>query len=284
MLMMRVKKRILVASYGLSILIGLILILFATFIWPGYEEHPAFDNMFVISIIIALVPASLLDLLNSRWKKAVNSKLPDLIRDIAESQKTGMAFTKAIEHSARLEYGLLSKELRRAVSLLTWGYSYTEALEEMAKQIDTPLVYRTVALLNEVGHSGGNLYAILDSVYSHVREVQDMENDRRRQMSPYVTVIYASFGVYIFVVVILFLTFFSQIQQTVRTGAPFGANINPQLYYIWFLHMSIIEAVVAGFVAGKISEGAITTGLKHVLVLLTISILIFTFIIQPSFT
>ncbi|MFQ6134555.1 MAG: type II secretion system F family protein [Nitrososphaerales archaeon] len=279
---MRINRRVLVVTYGVSILAGLALILFATFFWPGYEDHPGFDNMFVTAVIITLIPPSILDLLNRRWKRAVDTKLPEFIRDIADSQKTGMAFTKAIEHSARLEYGPLSKELRKAVSLMSWGHPYSEALDEIARRIDTPLIYRAVALLIEVGRSGGNLYEILDSVYLHVHEVQDMERDRRRQMTPYVAIIYASFGVYIFVVVVLFLTFFSQIQQVVQAGAPFGSNINPQVYYVWFFHMSVIEAIVAGFIVGKMNEGAIAAGLKHVLLLLIVSMIVFILVIQPS--
>ena len=282
MLALHVNRRILVLAYGLSVLIGLALVLMSTFVWPGYNSHPDFDNMLVLSLIIMLIPPSILDMMNRRWKRAVDSKLPEFIRDIADSQKTGMAFTKAIEHSARLEYGQLSKELRRVVALMTWGHPYTEALDEMAKRIDTPLVYRTVALLSEVGHSGGNLHEILDGIYSHIREVQDMERDRMRQMSPYVMVIYASFGVYIFVVIVLFLTFFSQIQAVIKAGAPFGSNINPQVYYIWFFHMSVIESILAGFIAGKMSEGVLVAGLKHVLTLLILSMLIFTLVIQPT--
>ncbi len=282
MLAMSISRRMLVMTYSISIFVGLAIIMFATFVEPGYTNHPAFDNTFVTAIILALIPPSIVDLLNRRWKTGVDRNLPEFIRDIADSQKTGMAFTKAIEHSSRLEYGPLSKELKRTVSLMSWGHSYKDALDEMARRINTPLVYRTVALLSEVGHSGGNLYEILDSIYSHIREVQDMERDRRRQMSPYIMIIYASFGVYIFVVVVLFLTFFAQIRQVVEAGAPFGGNINPEVYYVWFFHMSIIEAIVAGFVVGKMSDGAIAAGLKHVLVLLIFSILVFSFVIQPS--
>ncbi len=279
-----INQRTLAVVYGVSIFAGLSIMLFATFVWPGYNEHPSFDNVFVTAIIVALIPPSILDLINRRWKKAVDRNLPDFIRDIAESQKTGMAFTKALEHSARLEYGPLTKELRRAVSLMSWGHPFTEALDVMARRVDTRLIYRTVALLNEVGHSGGNLNEILDSIYAHLREVQEMERDRSRQMTPYVTIIYASFGVYSFVVVVLFLTFFSQIQQVVEAGAPFGSNINPQVYYVWFFHMSVIEAIMAGFIVGKMSEGAIAAGLKHVLILLIVSMMIFILVILPSIT
>lgn len=263
-------------------MLGIGIIFNATFIWPGYQSHPNYDTFFVVAIVIALFPPALVDLMDRRWRNAVNSKLPELVRDIADSQKTGMSFTKAIDHSARLNYGALTKELRKTVALMSWGAPYDEALEDMAKRIDTPLCYRTVVMLSEVGRSGGRLHEILDDVYTHLREVQDLENDRRRQMSPYVMIIYASFGVFLFVVYVLFATFFAQIKKLVVTGAPFMSGINPSVYYIWFFHMAVIEAVISGFVVGKMSEGSVSAGLKHVLILLAASLAFFLILIGPS--
>lgn len=282
MLSVQINKHVKTIVYSVSIFIGLGLIMFLTFIWPGLDSHPEYDNYLIIAIIITLIPSSIVDFLDRKWKRDVDHNLPKFIRDIADSQKTGMAFTKAIEHSARLDYGALSKELRQTVSLMSWGETYKVAFDEMAKRVNTPLVYRTMALLTEVGHSGGNLGDILESIYLHTKEVQDMQNDRRRQMSTYLMVIYAAFGVYLFVVIILFLTFFAQIQSIAEEGTPFGGNINPIVYYGWFFHMSVIESVFAGFIIGKMGDGSISAGLKHVLVLLIISITVFIFVILPS--
>lgn len=282
MLYIQINKRIKTVTYAVSVFVGLVLILLLTFVWPGYTLHPEYDNYMVIAIIIILIPPSVVDFLDRRWKKDIDNNLPKFIRDISDSQKTGMVFTKAIEHSARLEYGALTKELKQTVNLMSWGETYKVAFDEMAKRVGTPLVYRTMALLTEVGHSGGNLGGILESIYIHTKEVQDMQNERRRQMSPYLLVIYASFAVYLFVVIILFVTFFAQIQAITDEGAPFGGNINPIVYYGWFFHMSVIEAVIAGFIIGKMGDGSISAGLKHVLILLAISVIVFIMIILPS--
>ena len=279
MLALKVDKRDKMIGFAVSTALGLIILVSATFVWPGYESHPGWDNFIVVALIIAIFPPSMLDMLDRRYRNALDAKLPDLIRDIADSQKTGMSFTRAIEHTARLNYGPLTKELKKTVASMGWGTPYDEALREMADRIGTPLAQRTISLFNEVGRSGGKLFEILDMVYSHVREVQDLQNERRRQVSPYVAMIYASFGVYIFVVFILFATFFSQIAGMVETGSPFGGQINPQVYHLWFFHMSLVEAIFAGFIAGKMSEGSMAAGLKHVLVLVTASLLIFTFLI-----
>lgn len=282
MLALKISKRDKNIVYSVSALIGVAVILNATFIWPGYQSHPSYDTFFVLALIVALFPPSAVDLLDGRWRTAVNAKIPEVIRDIADSQKTGMAFTKAIQYSARLNYGPLTKELRKTVSQLSWGLTYEEALDDLARRIDTPLIYRTVAMLKEVGRSGGKMYEILDSVYSHLREVQDLERDRRRQMAPYVMIIYASFGTFIFVVYILFATFFAEIKKIVAQGAAFMGGVNPSLYFIWFFHMAVIEAVISGFVAGKMSEGRMSGGLKHVLILLITSMIFFLFIIGPQ--
>ena len=272
----RREKRI-VAVF--SALIGAALLLDTTFVWPGFGRHPEYETFLVVALLVALFPPAVADLLDRRWRDAVNSKLPELIRNVADALKSGMSFTKALEHAASVEYGPLTRELRKTVALLSWGWAYDDALQEFARRVDTPLAHRLAVLLSEVGRVGGRLYEVLEAIYAHFREVQDIERDRRRQMIPYVTTIYASFGVYLFVVYILFTTLFYQAAQ-LAGGASFMGGLNVDLYRIWFFHMAVIEAVISGFVAGKMGEGAMSAGLKHALILLFISVFVFTFFIR----
>jgi flagellar protein FlaJ len=57
-------------------------------------------------------------------------------------------------------------------------------------------------------------------------------------------------------------------------------GLDVKAYYVWFFHMSIIEATISGLVAGKMGEGAVSAGLKHILVLLAATLIIFTFVIK----
>lgn len=280
MLTFKVSRKAKVYIPSVSALVGVGIALFATFLSPGYQVRPLYDNYVLAALIVALIPPSVIDLADRRWRNAVDSKLPDLIRDIADSQKTGMSFMKSIEHSARLNYGPLSKELNKTVGQITWGMPYDEALSQLAKRVDTPLAHRTTALLNEVGRSGGRLAEILDDIYNHIKEVQDLERDRKRQIGPYIMVIYASFGIYLFVVFILFSTFFEQIKEVIKTGSPFLSGVNPATYHLWFFHMSAIQSMMGGMVAGKMGEGSMSAGIKHMLLLLVISMVLFWFVIR----
>ena len=262
-----------------SVAVAIGIILYATFVSPGFQSHPNFDYFLVIAIMLGILPPGLIDLSDRRWRVAINDALPSFLRDVTEGIRTGMTFTKALESTTRRDYGVLSVELRRTFALISWGYSYRDALEDLARRVDTPIMHHTTVLLNEVGYAGGKLGEILETVYEHIGEVQDLEQEKRRQVSPYVAVIYSSFGVYIFLVFILFSTFFSQMETLRESGAPFGGGISVGTFFVWFFHLSVIEGLIAGLVIGKISEGALAAGLKHAFSLILLAFIVFFFII-----
>jgi len=275
-----ISERARVYVIVVSAVATLVLVLIATFVYPGYQTRPGYDNTMMVVFVVGLLSPSVVDLVDRRYKTRIDSRIPDFLREIGEAQRTGTPFTKSLVTAAESNYGPLSVELKRAVSKMSWGMTFEEALDYFAANVDTPLAHRAAVLLKEVGRSGGKMLEVLDAVYEHVREVINLKKERSKQLTPYVLVIYASFGVYLFVVYILFSTFFAQVANLQASGAPFGSNINPSVYYIWFFHMSVIEGVVGGTVIGKISSGSFIAGTKHILILLIVSILFFTLFVK----
>jgi len=257
-----------------------VLVLVATFVYPTYYLRPGYDNAMLLILIAGLIPPSFLNYIDRRYKGAVDSKIPDFLREVIESQRAGATFTKSLQNAAESNYGPLSSELRRAMAKMSWGFTFEDALSSFADTAGTPLAHRAAVLLEEVGRAGGRILEVLDSVYEHIREVINLQRERAKQLAPYTIVIYSAFGVYLFVVFILFTTFFAQITNLQQSGAPFGTGISAGVYYIWFYHMTIIEAVFGGLVAGKISTGSAVSGLKNVLVLLSVAFVVFTFFIK----
>ena len=283
MFMAKVEKKEKKLAWTVSMILGSIVIGFAAFLSPGYQVHPDFDNYFVIGILIAIFPPAFLDLVDRRWKETINKNIVYLISNVAEAHRTGMTFVQAIEESAKADYGPLSKELERAVTHMSWGATYEEALRSMAKHIDTPVVYRSVEALIEVGRSGGRrISELLDMLSTHIRDLQDMKGERSRQMVPYVGIIYASFFVFLFVVIILFETVFVHLSEALTAGFGGLAAIDVKAYYVWFYHMTVIEAVISGLVSGKMGEGTVGAGLKHILLLLAIVLIVFNFMIKVA--
>ncbi len=286
MLARRVEKRTLSLVLGISLVSIGITMLLLTFLYPTPRVRPEYDNYMVTSFMVGILPVAVLQFLDSRWRAMAESKLPNLIRDIIEANKSGMPYLKAVEYTATLNYGVLSEEVKRMVARMKLGDPFEDAVMDMARRIGTPLAYRTAILLVEVGRHGGRIQEMLEEVYSHIRELQDLLADRKRQITPYIFVFYAAFGIYLFTVAVLFMTFFSQAQAlTPMAGIPSAfpmamVKVNPERYRIWFYHMGAVEAVVGGFVIGKISEGKSVAGVKHMLIMLFINFITFTFLIS----
>ena len=101
--------------------------------------------------------------------------------------------------------------------------------------------------------------------------------------------IYISFAVFLGITVILVSQFFTQIevvqkslQETVRTsgaqpGGAFGALLGVKVADLksTMFHMGIVEAIFGGLAAGKIGEASFIAGVKHVVIMIVITIIAF---------
>src|SRR4030042_3490030 len=58
----------------------------------------------------------------------IDSIFPDFVRDLAESRRAGMTFTKAILFASKGNYGILSTEIQKIAQQVSWGSSVDDAL------------------------------------------------------------------------------------------------------------------------------------------------------------
>jgi len=281
--MMKVEKREMRIVWAVSI--GLALAILLTdflIVLPNVRIKPMFDDFVIFSVIVATFPTGTLDYLNRRWQRAVEARLPDFLRDIAHSQRTGMTLIRAVEESAKREYGPLTKELRKVVAQMSWGVSFDEALESFANRIGTPLTRRSILLILETSRSGGDVERIMDQTASYVRSLQDLDRERYTETRPYILITYAAFFVFLFTVIMLLRTFFypiAELSEKLAGGGPLALSITAaEQYKTIFFHMSMVQAFFGGLIAGKMGEAAIGAGLKHCVILLVIGYLAFSLI------
>ena len=243
------------------------------------------DSMIVIGIMVAIFPIAVLELIDLKWEQGIDKNIPRLLREIAESGKTGLTLTRAIEVSAERDYGPLTKELKQLVAQLSWGSSVEEAFRAFASRARTKLAQRTSELIIEVARSGGDTQEVMEQVNKHIGELQSIDHERYAQMKPYAAVVYIAFGVFLFTDVLLIKSFFTQIVQLqakvmATSGGAGGVFSGAGSVDVGFLkkvlyHAVIVQAVFGGLIAGKMSEGRLGAGLKHTLMLLLIAFVTF---------
>ncbi len=226
---------------------------------------PLFDEYILLAVVIAVFPSAVLDYVDYRWKRSVDEHLPDLFRSIVQGQESGVALSQAIEDASKRRYGALSGELKKLAAQMSWGMSFEEALQSFGKRVDTRLTRQAVPLITEASRSGGRVEKVFEPLGRFVESTLMADKERRAQTRPYVAIVYVAFFVFLFTIIMLFKTFFIQMGDL---SVLRFALLSPQDTRRLFFHMSFLQALFGGIVAGKMGEGTTSAGLKHSVILL----------------
>ncbi len=285
MLMLRVPKRDRMIVLGISIGLGLIqaaTILVNTMIFKAPLILGA-DQLLFITVIVMLFPPAVVNFLDMRWRMSVDRNIPEFLRELSEAGRTGVTLTRALDLASKRRYGPLSSELERVVAKISWGGNFEDALRDFGRRVDTKLAKRTTVLLSEISRSGGEIRDVLDIVSKHIRELQTIEEERMSQLRMYVAIVYLAFFIFLFIDYVLVQTFFAKIESLKGAVKESGglflmAEMSLATIKTSMFHMSVVQGIFGGLVAGKMGEAAIGAGLKHSLVLIVIAFVVFTFL------
>jgi flagellar protein FlaJ len=285
------KKLVAIVSVTLGIVVG-IATMIAAFILRFQNMPFTWDQMIILAMIIAVFPGAVVEWLDLRWERGIDKNIPRLLREIAESGRTGLTLVRAIEVSADRDYGPLTPELKQLVAQLSWGTSLEDSLRSFARRARTKLAQRTADLVLEVSRSGGDTKEIMEQLNKHIGELQSIDRERYAQMRPYSAVVYIAFGVFLFTDMMLIRSFFTQIialQSSIlntqgSTSTIFGgiSAVDVDFLKTVMFHAVMVQAIIGGLVAGKMGEARLGAGLKHVLILLIIGFVsFFLFVWKP---
>ncbi len=254
----RTKKLVVVMSVLLAVAI-------ATFGFLMVGFTTALDDFVFFGLLTLIAPIALLDYIDYQWRKAVDEHLPDLFRSIVQAQEIGMTLHKALEEAAERNYGPLTPELKKMTVQISWGASFEEALLAFGRRVGTVLTLRTVPMIIEAGRSGGSVEKIFDPMGKFVQTTILLEKERKTQTRPYIAIIYVALLVFLFTIVILFKTFFIDVEGVALFSVPTSSPADLKRI---FLHLTLVQGFFSGLVAGKMGEGSVSAGLKHSLVMM----------------
>jgi len=234
----------------------------------------ALDEFIFFGLLTVISPIAILNYIDYKWRKAVDEHLPDLFRSIVQAQKIGMTLPKALEEAAERNYGPLTPELKKMTVQISWGASFEEALLAFGRRVGTVLSLRTVPMIIEASRSGGSVEKIFDPMGKFVQTTILLEKERKTQTRPYTAIIYVALFVFLFTIVILFKTFFTDVEGVALFSVPTSSPADLKRI---FLHLTLVQGFFSGLVAGKMGEGSVSAGLKHSLVMMLLGFVVLKF-------
>ena len=260
--MPKIESRTKKIVMAVSVLVAVAMVLFGYFT-VGFSV--ALDDFVFFALLAVISPIALLNYVDYRWRKAVDEHLPDLFRSIVQAQEIGMTLPKALEEATKRDYGPLTPELKKMTVQISWGASFEEALLAFGRRVGTVLTQRTVPMIIEASRSGGRVEKVFDPMGKFVQTTILLEKERKTQTRPYIAIIYVALFVFLFTIVMLFKTFFTNVEGTALLSIPTSSPADLKRI---FLHLTLVQGFFGGLVAGKMGEGSVSAGLKHSLVMM----------------
>jgi flagellar protein FlaJ len=216
-----------------------------------------------ISLVAASLPLAYQYYRISKINYNAEESIPSFIRDITESQKTGLSPEKSIvQATKRKDYGPFSKFLDLIRSQIEWGIPLRRTFDNMRREIRSWFVIVNFAMMVETIEVGGNSIQSLEILSEYSEKEREMQVNRRALLKPYIMLAFMWSALIAVTTTIVALTT-SMMTGVVSIDVSSVAQIAMQGQLNVFSVGIIIQCWISGFFIGKISEGNFGAGFKH---------------------
>ncbi len=239
------------------------------------------ENLLTFSFVIAVLPYTILYEYGSYKLKKLEKHLPDFLRGLGSLNESGLNVVTAIRVMSSSQLGVLSEEVQKIRRDIEWGKLVTEALERFEERVGSTIVSKVVSIINRALMATSNVRAAIFAAATDVELLLDFRERLKNAMFSYMVIIYVTFGVFLFTVVVIlqnFIAVFSNFSTAGISGTYFNPPNLAQLTTL-FYHASLINAFVNGIIAGVMSEETISSGLKHSIFLMIVCLFVFAFVV-----
>lgn len=277
------------ASIASCVILMILYVLSAKQPAGGSSFIKANQDYLCAALVAALAPYAFYESERIRRLNKMEDKFPDFLKDMAEYWRGGLSMTAAIETLSRGEYGAMNKEVEKMANQISWGVAFEDVLTMFAERVKTSIVVRSVSLVIEANKAGGKIADILFTAANDAREIRWLKDDRKRKLAMYSMVSYISYAVYLAVIIIICLTFLPAIQSSGTGTASSDTSLGGggggigsmmqqldihEIDFIFFCS-TIVQAVGNGIMAGVMSEGTLSAGMKHGFIMVIICWVVF---------
>ncbi len=264
------------------------------------SRTPFFIPLLGTALSIMWLPFWIDFFVEGKRQKELESKFPEFVRNLTGAIKSGIPASQAVIHVSSSDYGALSPYIRKLANQLEWGIPFHQAFINFGKETNNTIIKRAIATVIQAERAGGNIEDVLLSITESLVEIKKIKEERRTSIHGQIMQSYIIFIVFLGVIVLiqnLLIPYMSQISA--QQGAGIGmaitglttsvriqfssAGLFARTFLEWlvslhgiFLMLSIIQGFFAGIVLGKLSEGDLTSGLKHSLIMGTMAFIIIT--------
>jgi flagellar protein FlaJ len=278
----RKPVHIVLLSVGLVALffVGIHLMSYLGYLHPN--QYLYFDAIF-LAILLIIGPIGIYNYLQIKKKKQIQERLPEFLVEIGDSLSTGMTIFDAIKVAEKGHYGKLESKIKKMKNQLSWNISVKDVFNTFAKKMKSAIIHRIVITINKGLIMGGSTPKVFKAAAREVDQINQLEDQRKKNMSIYTIVILLCFFVFLAIILILDKTVFTsfydlqsshQLQELGSAIVGMESVDLMQLQYVLFSFV-FVQSIGAGVLAGFMMDGKISSGVRYSCVLGLTSFFVF---------
>ena len=274
--------------------VGLLVFAFPVTLGPPTETVAEVETPVVVATALVLAVYAVVYEVRKRRVRRIESSVPDFLDRLASVNEAGTSVVGSVRRVAGSNLEALTDDLKRTKRDIDWGADVSTALRRLERRVRSPMTSRAVALVTNAMHASGDIGPVLRIAADESRATWSLRRERRQVMLTYLIVIYISFLVFLGIIASLSVSFIPAVEEAAVSGAGTGGasevpgapsgpsgitgglgEIDSFAYEQLFFHAAAVQAVCSGLVAGQLGEGSVRDGVKHVVILLTLTLLTF---------
>ena len=258
--------------------------------WQGFVDRPVWATFVWVYVpaYVTLIPLVIFYEWQQRRRSGITGKLSDTLRKLSSANDTGQTLLESIQTTAETSKGTLSEEFEVIYAKVNYGTSLREALVEFNNEYHIPRLARTVKLISEAQQASSQITDVLTTAAQASENRDDIERERVSRTRMQVAIILMTYLTLLGVMAILKLRFLDVLagltEQAGSAGGGgsaggdglgsggFAGGVNVDRLSVLFFHAVTIQAVLSGVIAGYIRSADIVSGMKFVVVLLSVAL------------
>ena len=234
-----------------------------------------------VPLYVNFVPLMIFYEWNVRSRKGIVDNLSESLRKLSSANETGMTLLESMRSVSETSSGKLANEFETIHAKVNYGTNLKVALQEFNNKYHIPRLARVVKLVSEAQEASSQIQSVLTTAAQTSENQDGIDRDRKARTRTQVVIILMTYLTLLGVMALLkmrFLDVMSGLAQQANSGggrgpaSNFGSNVDTNALSMLFFHGVTLQAILSGFIAGYIRDVNLLSGLKYVVILVTIAL------------
>ncbi|MFC4406108.1 type II secretion system F family protein [Haloarchaeobius iranensis] len=254
--------------------------------WDGMIDQPVWGTFMYVYMptYIVVLPLAVFREWNVRSRSVITNSISDNLRKLSSANDTGQTLLESLRTVSETTSGKMATEFETMHAKVNYGMSLKHALVEFNNKYHIPRMARTVKLISKAQEASSQITDVLTTAAQASENQDDIERERKSRTRMQVVIILMTYLTLLAVMAILktqFLDVLTGLNDAsggggggASGGPSLGGAVNTGRLSLLFFHAVTMQALLSGLIAGYIRDADIMSGMKFVLVLMTIALVV----------